>query len=123
MVLLLRLAPVVPFAALNYAMGATSVRLWPYTWASALGVAPGAARCMPRCCTLAARQPGRVRARELVGALPTAFGRNACGRTPAQSGSLLTGSGALHRCHAGLQARNVPRNCALFVSHVMVPEA
>lgn len=43
MVLLLRLAPVVPFAALNYAMGATSVGLWPYTWASALGIVPGAA--------------------------------------------------------------------------------
>ena len=47
MVLLLRLAPVVPFAALNYAMGATSVGLWPYTWASALGILPGAARCIP----------------------------------------------------------------------------
>ena len=47
MVLLLRLAPMVPFVALNYAMGATSVGLWPYTWASALGIVPGAARCMP----------------------------------------------------------------------------
>ncbi|KAK9835381.1 hypothetical protein WJX81_006168 [Elliptochloris bilobata] len=41
MVLLLRLAPVVPFAALNYALGATSVGLWPYTWASAVGIVPG----------------------------------------------------------------------------------
>lgn len=42
MVLLLRLAPVVPFAALNYALGATSVGLWAYSWASAVGIVPGA---------------------------------------------------------------------------------
>lgn len=42
MVVLLRLAPVVPFAALNYALGATGIPLWTYTWASALGIVQGA---------------------------------------------------------------------------------
>ena len=63
MVLLLRLAPVVPFAALNYAMGATSVGLWPYTWASALGIVPGAAPMHSGIGLLAAKRLFRERRR------------------------------------------------------------
>jgi uncharacterized membrane protein YdjX (TVP38/TMEM64 family) len=40
-VLSLRLIPVVPFAALNYAAGASSVRLAPYTLATFVGLLPG----------------------------------------------------------------------------------
>ncbi len=54
MVVLLRLAPVVPFAALNYALGATGIPLWKYTWASALGIIPGVCSC---CAAATAFQP------------------------------------------------------------------
>ncbi len=54
MVVLLRLAPVVPFAALNYALGATGIPLWTYTWASALGIIPGVRSC---CAAATAFQP------------------------------------------------------------------
>lgn len=40
-VLLLRLSPIVPFNALNYALGLTSVRFRDYVLASAVGMAPG----------------------------------------------------------------------------------
>lgn len=40
-VLSLRLIPVVPFAALNYAAGASAVRLVPYTVATFFGLLPG----------------------------------------------------------------------------------
>ncbi len=40
-VLSLRLIPVVPFAPLNYAAGASAVRVWPYTVATVLGLLPG----------------------------------------------------------------------------------
>lgn len=40
-VLSLRLIPVVPFAMLNYAAGASSVRVVPYTLATLVGLAPG----------------------------------------------------------------------------------
>lgn len=40
-VLSLRLIPAVPFAALNYAAGASSVRLMPYTLATFFGLLPG----------------------------------------------------------------------------------
>lgn len=40
-VLSLRLIPAVPFAALNYAAGASSVRLVPYTLATFVGLLPG----------------------------------------------------------------------------------
>lgn len=40
-VLLLRLSPVFPFNALNYALGLTSVRFKDYVLASAVGMAPG----------------------------------------------------------------------------------
>jgi uncharacterized membrane protein YdjX (TVP38/TMEM64 family) len=42
-VLSLRLIPVVPFAALNYAAGASAVRLLPYTLATLAGLLPGTA--------------------------------------------------------------------------------
>jgi uncharacterized membrane protein YdjX (TVP38/TMEM64 family) len=42
-VLSLRLIPVVPFAALNYAAGASAVRLTPYTLATLAGLLPGTA--------------------------------------------------------------------------------
>jgi uncharacterized membrane protein YdjX (TVP38/TMEM64 family) len=42
-ILALRLIPVVPFAALNYAAGASAVRLMPYTLATLAGVLPGTA--------------------------------------------------------------------------------
>lgn len=42
-VLALRLVPAVPFSVLNYAAGASAVRLWPYTWATLAGLAPGTA--------------------------------------------------------------------------------
>ncbi len=42
-VLSLRLIPVVPFAALNYAAGASAVRLMPYTLATLAGLLPGTA--------------------------------------------------------------------------------
>jgi uncharacterized membrane protein YdjX (TVP38/TMEM64 family) len=41
-VLLLRLSPVIPFNVLNYLLGATSVRFWPATLASWIGMLPGA---------------------------------------------------------------------------------
>ena len=42
-VLSLRLIPVVPFSALNYAAGASAVRLMPYTLATLAGLLPGTA--------------------------------------------------------------------------------
>ena len=42
-VLSLRLIPVVPFSALNYAAGASAVRLLPYTLATLAGLLPGTA--------------------------------------------------------------------------------
>ena len=42
-VLLARLVPVIPFTTANYAFGLTSVRLGPYTAATALGIVPGTA--------------------------------------------------------------------------------
>jgi uncharacterized membrane protein YdjX (TVP38/TMEM64 family) len=42
-VLSLRLIPVVPFAPLNYAVGASAVRVLPYTLATVAGVLPGTA--------------------------------------------------------------------------------
>ncbi len=42
-VLSLRLIPVVPFSALNYAAGASAVRLGPYTLATLAGLLPGTA--------------------------------------------------------------------------------
>lgn len=42
-VLSLRLIPVVPFSALNYAAGASAVRLVPYTLATLAGLLPGTA--------------------------------------------------------------------------------
>lgn len=38
---LLRLAPLVPYNALNYALGLTSVKFWQYFFASAFGILPG----------------------------------------------------------------------------------
>jgi uncharacterized membrane protein YdjX (TVP38/TMEM64 family) len=40
-VFLLRLAPLVPYSALNYALGLTSVSFWPYAVASCIGIIPG----------------------------------------------------------------------------------
>ena len=40
-VLLLRLSPVFPFNLLNYLLGLTSVRFWPYVLASWVGMLPG----------------------------------------------------------------------------------
>uniref|UniRef100_A0A7S1SMR2 VTT domain-containing protein n=1 Tax=Tetraselmis chuii TaxID=63592 RepID=A0A7S1SMR2_9CHLO len=40
-VFLLRLAPLVPYSALNYALGLTSVGFWPYFVTSAIGIIPG----------------------------------------------------------------------------------
>ena len=40
-VLSLRLIPAVPFSVLNYAAGASAVRVWPYTLATLVGLAPG----------------------------------------------------------------------------------
>lgn len=40
-VFLLRLAPLVPYSALNYALGLTSVGFWPYAITSAIGIIPG----------------------------------------------------------------------------------
>jgi len=40
-VFLLRLSPVFPFNALNYLLGLTSVRFWPYVFASWSGMLPG----------------------------------------------------------------------------------
>jgi uncharacterized membrane protein YdjX (TVP38/TMEM64 family) len=42
-VLSLRLIPAVPFSVLNYAAGASAVRLWPYTLATLAGLTPGTA--------------------------------------------------------------------------------
>ncbi|BCO36180.1 TVP38/TMEM64 family protein [Mycobacterium heckeshornense] len=42
-ILSLRLIPAVPFSVLNYAAGASAVRLWPYTLATLVGTAPGTA--------------------------------------------------------------------------------
>jgi len=38
---LLRLSPLMPFNLQNYALGATSVGLWPYVVATGVGIAPG----------------------------------------------------------------------------------
>lgn len=43
MVVLLRLSPVIPFALLNYMLSLTAISFFDYTWASALGIIPGAA--------------------------------------------------------------------------------
>src|SRR5262249_3259422 len=40
-VLLLRLSPVFPFNVLNYALGLTRIKFWPYVLASWLGMLPG----------------------------------------------------------------------------------
>lgn len=40
-VLSLRLIPAVPFSVINYAAGASAVRLWPYTAATVVGLLPG----------------------------------------------------------------------------------
>jgi uncharacterized membrane protein YdjX (TVP38/TMEM64 family) len=42
-VMSLRLIPAVPFAPLNYAVGASAVRVLPYTLATVVGVLPGTA--------------------------------------------------------------------------------
>jgi len=42
-ILSLRLMPVVPFSAINYAAGASAVRLLPYTVATVIGLIPGTA--------------------------------------------------------------------------------
>ena len=42
-VLLARLVPVIPYTTANYAFGVTSVRLWSYVLATALGIIPGTA--------------------------------------------------------------------------------
>ncbi|MER8185174.1 TVP38/TMEM64 family protein [Kitasatospora sp. NPDC094015] len=42
-VLLLRIVPGVPFQPANYVCALSGVRLWPYTWATLIGVAPGTA--------------------------------------------------------------------------------
>lgn len=42
-VLSLRLIPAVPFSVLNYAAGASAVRVWPYLAATFVGVLPGTA--------------------------------------------------------------------------------
>lgn len=42
-VMSLRLIPAVPFSVLNYAVGASAVRVLPYTWATVAGVLPGTA--------------------------------------------------------------------------------
>jgi uncharacterized membrane protein YdjX (TVP38/TMEM64 family) len=38
---LLRLTPILPFTAQNWFLGLTGVRLWPYVWATLVGLAPG----------------------------------------------------------------------------------
>jgi uncharacterized membrane protein YdjX (TVP38/TMEM64 family) len=40
-VTLLRLTPILPFTLQNWLLGLTSVRFWPYVWATLLGLAPG----------------------------------------------------------------------------------
>lgn len=42
-VLLLRLAPILPWDAVSFMAGLSKVRFWPYFWASVIGSAPGAA--------------------------------------------------------------------------------
>ena len=42
-ILSMRMIPVVPFSVLNYAAGASAVRVLPYTLASAIGLLPGTA--------------------------------------------------------------------------------
>ncbi len=39
----MRLIPAVPFSVLNYAAGASAVRVLPYTWATLVGLLPGTA--------------------------------------------------------------------------------
>jgi hypothetical protein len=39
----MRLIPAVPFSVLNYAAGASAVRVLPYTWATLAGLLPGTA--------------------------------------------------------------------------------
>ena len=39
-VTLLRITPLLPFTVQNYLLGLTSVRLWPYLWATLAGLAP-----------------------------------------------------------------------------------
>lgn len=39
--LLLRIAPIFPFALSNYLYGVTSVKFWPYFWGTMVGFTPG----------------------------------------------------------------------------------
>lgn len=39
--LLIRIAPIFPFALSNYLYGVTSVKFWPYFWGTLIGFAPG----------------------------------------------------------------------------------
>lgn len=41
LMLLVRLAPIFPFALSNYLYGATSVKFWPYFWGTLVGFTPG----------------------------------------------------------------------------------
>jgi uncharacterized membrane protein YdjX (TVP38/TMEM64 family) len=43
MVLLLRLSPIMPFSVLNYVLGATELRFWPFVSASFVGIIPAVA--------------------------------------------------------------------------------
>jgi uncharacterized membrane protein YdjX (TVP38/TMEM64 family) len=38
--LILRFTPFIPFHALNYAFGLVPIRLWPFIWTTAIGIAP-----------------------------------------------------------------------------------
>jgi len=40
-VTLLRITPILPFTVQNWLLGVTAIRLWPYCWATVLGLAPG----------------------------------------------------------------------------------
>jgi len=46
LVILLRISPLIPYNVFNYAMALTSVDLWTFTWASAVGMIPQQSLCV-----------------------------------------------------------------------------
>ncbi|EHR72291.1 hypothetical protein BurJ1DRAFT_3483 [Burkholderiales bacterium JOSHI_001] len=76
----LRMAPVIPYPLLNPLLGLTSLRLWPFTWVSALGMTAGSAAYVQAGRALLAPgepllSPALLAALAVIGLLPWALRR------------------------------------------------